>query len=569
MKSIARLSLLALAILSCTASAREIVVPDDASTIRVALNQARLGDVVRLRPGTYTESSLNLVAGVTIHGDVNAPGRHVIDAGRAGRVVRAEGVADCRLEGLTIVGGHANGPSSYSGSGGGLFISRSSAVLQRVRFVDNTADASGGGLRVAYGDVELVDCEFVDCTATKGGGAVDLSYESTVNITGTRFLGNGAAWGGAISVRSSSSCFVENSVFRQNSTAPPQELGGAFFADHAARVTFTHCVLTDNSARQGGAARLADAVSGFSNCTIDGNQARDGGAGLMVRGGTLVLDHSIVSFNQGDAVTVQDGEVFIMATDVYGNSLGDWRGDIAHLRDVNDNLSLDPEYCDEGVYELAASSPCAEENSPVGRIGALGVGCENVGITVNEFGVDPSGRGLVLNWALFDHGGWQFRLVGRSLADTSVPEWVVPHLSRGHDCRFEARDDPAPELFPVEYTLAVRQGRGDWQTVAVRRVDAPPAPEHEFAIEAAYPNPFNPNVTIAFGLDRSGLVRATIYDLQGRRVRTLVQGELAAGRHTIGWNSLDDAGRPQPTGTYVLRIEAGGKLRSQKLLLVK
>ena len=226
MKSIARLSLLALAVLSYTAGAREIVVPDDVSTIRVALNQARIGDVVRLRPGTYTESSLNLVAGVTIRGDVNAPERHVIDAGRAGRVVRAEGVADCRLEGLTIVGGHANGPSSYSGSGGGLFISRSSAILHRVRFVGNTADASGGGLRVAYSDVDLVDCEFVDCSAAKGGGAVDLSYESTVNIAGTRFLGNGAAWGGAISVRSNSSCFVENSVFRQNSTAPPKRNNG-------------------------------------------------------------------------------------------------------------------------------------------------------------------------------------------------------------------------------------------------------------------------------------------------------------------------------------------------------
>jgi hypothetical protein len=80
----------------------------------------------------------------------------------------------------------------------------------------------------------------------------------------------------------------------------------------------------------------------------------------------------------------------------------------------------------------------------------------------------------------------------------------------------------------------------------------------------AYPNPFNPRTTIAFTLARNAQVRLPIYDLRGRQVAVLVDGELPAGRHEVLW---DAAGLP--SGLYVYRIIGDGQFASAKLQLVR
>jgi formylglycine-generating enzyme required for sulfatase activity len=84
-----------------------------------------------------------------------------------------------------------------------------------------------------------------------------------------------------------------------------------------------------------------------------------------------------------------------------------------------------------------------------------------------------------------------------------------------------------------------------------------------------YPNPFNPKTEIRFTLSRSCHVLARVFDAAGRGVATLHEGELAAGDHRLAWNGADDAGRAQPSGLYVCRVEADGELASPKLLMLK
>jgi hypothetical protein len=84
------------------------------------------------------------------------------------------------------------------------------------------------------------------------------------------------------------------------------------------------------------------------------------------------------------------------------------------------------------------------------------------------------------------------------------------------------------------------------------------------ASHQAYPNPFNPRTTIAFTLARNAQVRLPIYDLRGRQVAVLVDGELPAGRHEVLW---DAAGLP--SGLYVYRIIGDGQFASAKLQLVR
>ena len=79
-----------------------------------------------------------------------------------------------------------------------------------------------------------------------------------------------------------------------------------------------------------------------------------------------------------------------------------------------------------------------------------------------------------------------------------------------------------------------------------------------------YPNPFNPTTTIRYQLPKAAHIIVGIYDLQGRLVETLVDGEKAAGRYSVTWHAKN-----QPSGVYFYRIQAGKFTATKKLLLVK
>ena len=96
-----------------------------------------------------------------------------------------------------------------------------------------------------------------------------------------------------------------------------------------------------------------------------------------------------------------------------------------------------------------------------------------------------------------------------------------------------------------------------------------------FELAPSYPNPLRlaelPQAgVIRFGLPNAGTVRLTIFDLAGRTVRKLVNGEsLNAGYHEVRWNGRDDAGRAVTAGIYIYRLEAANFSASHKLILLR
>lgn len=89
------------------------------------------------------------------------------------------------------------------------------------------------------------------------------------------------------------------------------------------------------------------------------------------------------------------------------------------------------------------------------------------------------------------------------------------------------------------------------------------------ALVGVWPNPFNPQTTIAFDLAADGPARLVVHDLSGKPVRVLVDAPQAAGRHEVVWDGRDDAGRRAASGTYVARLVAGGVTQTRKLVIVK
>jgi len=92
-------------------------------------------------------------------------------------------------------------------------------------------------------------------------------------------------------------------------------------------------------------------------------------------------------------------------------------------------------------------------------------------------------------------------------------------------------------------------------------VEEGPAP---LALSAA-PNPFDARVEIAWSLARAGAVRVEVFDLAGRRVRTLRREQSSAGAHRIAWDGRDDAGRPF-TGIAFVRVVTPDGVRSVPLV---
>ena len=92
----------------------------------------------------------------------------------------------------------------------------------------------------------------------------------------------------------------------------------------------------------------------------------------------------------------------------------------------------------------------------------------------------------------------------------------------------------------------------------------------EFALEAAYPNPFNASVQIPFVVWQVNTpVELTVHDVLGRTVRTLTSGTVASGRHILHWDGRNAAGEPVGNGAYLVQLRAGSQRAVGKVMLIK
>ena len=86
----------------------------------------------------------------------------------------------------------------------------------------------------------------------------------------------------------------------------------------------------------------------------------------------------------------------------------------------------------------------------------------------------------------------------------------------------------------------------------------------------ATPNPSRGDgASIRFALPRSGATSLALYDVAGRRVRTIVEGSLEPGVHVCRWNGRDDSGRALSPGIYLVRLRANGAQRTQRLVIIR
>jgi hypothetical protein len=112
-----------------------------------------------------------------------------------------------------------------------------------------------------------------------------------------------------------------------------------------------------------------------------------------------------------------------------------------------------------------------------------------------------------------------------------------------------------PELDESQFTLTIQ--------AATTATDVYPVPD-VFALHRAYPNPFNPSTLIGYDLPQDSHVSLEIFDLNGRSVKTLINGYFRAGKHQVAWNADQIS-----SGIYLVRLVTGKKVFNQKITYLK
>jgi hypothetical protein len=101
-------------------------------------------------------------------------------------------------------------------------------------------------------------------------------------------------------------------------------------------------------------------------------------------------------------------------------------------------------------------------------------------------------------------------------------------------------------------------------STAIENLD--PELPHRYSLSPPYPNPFGETTTIPFALGETSYFSLEIFDVAGRRVRDLDQGEAQSGEHLRVWDGRDDSGMPAATGVYIVRLQTASSTLYRKVI---
>ncbi len=118
----------------------------------------------------------------------------------------------------------------------------------------------------------------------------------------------------------------------------------------------------------------------------------------------------------------------------------------------------------------------------------------------------------------------------------------------------------------VGATTSGRRIRGSCAINAIPHDKPGPIQRDDVAIS---PNPFNPATNISFACEVPQRVRVGIYDLGGRLIALLADGNYGAGPHSVEWRGQDLSGRAAPSGLYLVRLELGDRVEVRRASLMK
>ncbi|NIO29721.1 MAG: M6 family metalloprotease domain-containing protein [Candidatus Latescibacteria bacterium] len=179
------------------------------------------------------------------------------------------------------------------------------------------------------------------------------------------------------------------------------------------------------------------------------------------------------------------------------------------------------------------------------------------GITVDN--------GIELIWAVYTDesidGFKLYRCEESSSREISIPEYgLIPPERRRYV------DEKVRPGETYSYVLsAVRPDGSELRSLPVEITTE----ALSLALHQNYPNPFNPSTTISFSLPREARIRLSIFNIEGKLLRTLIDEKFPAGFRQIEWDGKDEHGDPVSSGIYLYRLETEKRVLTKKMVLIR
>jgi hypothetical protein len=384
-------------------------------------------------------------------------------------------------------------------------------------------------IRSEYGDPE--SC-VINCGGTPGEphrGFVFVSGESAASVLEGVTITGGAAFGSGVS-----------------------RFGGAIYCAESSP-TIRNCILEGNAAqRNGGAINLFHSESVIENCVVRGNQSALGGG-----------------------ISSATSSPTIRSTQITGNVASESGGGIRYFSQFMAAPRIESVTVSGNESPIGGGIECLEEVSLQVKRSIIWDNCADEGA---ELRLANAGSAVFLTCSDVDTSGvWledpaaQFIFEGGDNVSQD-PVFCDPiqcaqspttagtfALDAGSPCSAAHAPDGCSLIgaFPVDCDVAAdaplgSSEQGAYLTLTLRND----------------PNPFFGSTTLRFQLPIDGPVDVSIYDITGKRIRSLEAGTLQAGNHALEWNSTDDRGRRVPNGVYLCRIRIGSYSASTTLTAV-
>jgi hypothetical protein len=185
-----------------------------------------------------------------------------------------------------------------------------------------------------------------------------------------------------------------------------------------------------------------------------------------------------------------------------------------------------------------------------------------------------------------DGGDTNYAQVAREVAGTANYRVVIDAVSYNHmserDAIEECVGDSAHIVTATFNEIAaglewIFGGAANIPSLCVQPCDVTEVPGEQPEITNAQvtrlyqnsPNPFNPRTVLRFSLAQTGQVELTIFDVNGRKVRSLVNEQREAGLHEVQWDGTDDAGHPVSSGVFWSQLETEGFTSNKKMVVLR
>jgi len=339
-----------------------------------------------------------------------------------------------------------------------------------------------------------------------------------------------------------SSPLIVDCVFIENTAG----LGGVIFCTENASLTLEECSFRNNAANGGGAilSKPGSQVD-IAECYFQGNSAepvldiiRPGGA--INCGGSMTISHS--SFLANKANLSKGGAIY---------------GALADILMTNCTLASNSADLGGGIYLL--NTDAALDNVIIAFC--------TLGEAIGSNASLPEDPVLSCCDVFGNAGGdWVGCIAGQDSVRNNMEE----------DPLFCSAGSTAPHPLMLQSDSPCAPGASVCGQVGAFGVGCGPSTKNsllrnrpETRLAQNVPNPFNPLTTIVFSLQKTCPVRLEVFDLRGRMIRLLVEGNRPSGRHEVSWRGDNSHGERVPSGVYFYRLVTPGYFETRRMILLK